>query len=96
MQRHPAEIGQTRARSLVEASTNVVVGYVVAILTQVALFPRFGIRLSTSENLIVGAVFTLVSLVRSYVLRRVFERLRVRGLQQEFFVVRRAAATVGL
>ena len=41
------------------------------------LFPLFGLQVSLRQNLAIGAVFTLVSLVRSYVLRRAFEAIAV-------------------
>ena len=58
--------------SLVEAIANVVVGYGVAVLTQLVVFPWFGLPARVSNALAIGMVFTLVSVVRSYVLRRVF------------------------
>jgi hypothetical protein len=48
--------------SLVEAVANVLVGFGVAIATQVLVFPLFGIAASLSENLAIGGVFTLVSI----------------------------------
>ena len=60
--------------SLVEAGTNVVVGYALAVATQVVLFPWFGIEAAFGEHLAIGVVFVAVSLVRSYALRRLFER----------------------
>ena len=60
--------------SFVEAWANVLVGYGVAVLTQIAVFPLFGIRASLSANLGIGLVFTIVSLARSYALRRLFNR----------------------
>lgn len=71
-----AALKQSRIMSLVEATTNVVVGYVVALLTQFAVFPLFGLAVSLSDNLVIGAVFTAVSLLRSFALRRLFEALR--------------------
>lgn len=65
---------QTRRRSLIESLTNVSVGYAVAILTQLAIFPLFGMEVRLSDNLMIGACFTVVSIARSYVIRRVFER----------------------
>ena len=62
--------------SLVEAVANTVVGYVVAVLTQFAVFPLFGLRVGVIENLGIGLIFTAVSVARSYLLRRVFEGLR--------------------
>ena len=69
---------QSRLMSLVEAGANVIVGYAVAVFTQMLVFPLFGLRTTTRENLAIGAVFTVVSLTRSYVLRRAFERLKSR------------------
>jgi hypothetical protein len=58
--------------SLAEAAANIVVGYCLAVLTQVIVFPLFGLSVSLGENLGIGAVFTVISLVRSYILRRIF------------------------
>ncbi|MDF1621197.1 DUF7220 family protein [Pseudothioclava nitratireducens] len=67
---------QSRRLSLVEAITNVAVGYLLALITQIVVFPWFGIHPSLGENLAIGSIFTGISLVRSYALRRLFERLR--------------------
>jgi hypothetical protein len=64
--------------SFVEAVTNVVVGFLLALLTQFTLFPLFGLVVSVADNLIIGCVFTAVSVVRSFTLRRLFEAVRVR------------------
>jgi hypothetical protein len=69
---------QSRRMSLVEAIANVVVGYGLAVLTQILVFPIFGLQVSLSDNLAIGAAFTAVSLTRSYVLRRLFEAFRSR------------------
>lgn len=70
---------QSRRASLVEAATNTVVGYVLAILTQLVVFPLYGIKASTSAHLGIGVAFVFVSLARSYALRRVFEWVRTRA-----------------
>ena len=67
---------QSRRMSMVEAITNVVVGYALAIVTQIVVFPWFGLHPSLGENLALGAVFTGISLIRGYTLRRLFERWR--------------------
>ena len=61
---------QSRRMSLVEAIANVVVGFGVAVATQIAVFPMFGLRASLADNLTIAAVFTLASIARSYALRR--------------------------
>lgn len=67
---------QSRAMSLVEAIANVIVGYGVAVVTQIVIFPIFGLHTTLAQNLQMGGVFTMVSIVRSFALRRVFESLR--------------------
>ena len=71
-------MSQSRAYSLIEAVANVVVGYGLAVATQIVIFPVFGLRTSLRDDLTIGAVFSGVSLVRSYALRRLFERFRAR------------------
>ena len=66
---------QSRAMSLVETVTNAVVGYVLAIVTQVVVFPWFGIAAAPGQHLAIGLVFVGVSLARGYLLRRLFERV---------------------
>lgn len=67
---------QSRTMSLVEAIANVVVGYGVAVVTQILIFPLFGLHTTIGQNLKMGLVFTVVSLARSYGLRRLFEAFR--------------------
>lgn len=67
---------QPRRMSFAEATANVVVGYVLAVTTQIVVFPWFGLHPSLGENLALGGVFVGISFLRSYALRRLFERLR--------------------
>ena len=67
---------QSRLMSLVEAITNVIVGYGVAVMTQILIFPVFGLQTSLGQNLAMGGIFTIVSLIRSFLLRRLFEAFR--------------------
>jgi len=69
---------QSRLMSLIEALANVVVGYGIAVITQILIFPVFGLHTTLGQNLKMGAIFTIVSLARSFALRRLFEALRVR------------------
>lgn len=72
---------QSRRASLVESVTNILIGYVVAVSAQAAIFPLFGVYVSVSDNMLIGAMFTVISLVRSYCLRRIFNKLSGRGNQ---------------
>ena len=70
---------QSRIMSLVESVANVVVGYGVAVVTQILIFPIFGLHTTLTQNLKMGAIFTVVSIARSFALRRVFEAIRMRS-----------------
>ncbi|QIE56524.1 hypothetical protein G5B40_14350 [Pikeienuella piscinae] len=70
---------QSRAMSLIESVANVIVGYGVAVVTQIMIFPVFGLHTTLAQNLKMGAVFTVVSIARSFALRRVFESIRMRS-----------------
>lgn len=75
-------MSQSRKVSLLEAATNVAVGYGLAIVTQMIVFPWFGIEAGLEDHLAIGLAFVAVSLVRSYVLRRLFDRIAVGGLSR--------------
>jgi len=70
---------QSRLMSLIEAITNVVVGYGLAVLTQILAFPAFSLHATLSQNLQLAALFSVISVLRSFVLRRAFEAARVRA-----------------
>ena len=70
---------QSRLMSLVESVANVLVGYGVAVVTQILIFPIFGLHTTLAQNLKIGAIFTAVSIARSFALRRAFEAIRVRS-----------------
>lgn len=70
---------QSRKASALEALANVALGYVLAVLTQVLVFPLYELEVTFGENLSIGLAFVGVSLLRSYVLRRLFERFRSNG-----------------
>ena len=67
---------QSRCQSLIEAITNVVVGYALAVLTQIVVFPWFELQVPFRDNLAIGAIFVIISLLRSYALRRLFAHWR--------------------
>ncbi len=65
---------QTRLQSLVEAWANIAAGLVVSISSNFLLFPLFGWSITLKQNLALGVWMTAISLVRSYTLRRLFNR----------------------
>ena len=65
---------QSRIQSLFESVANTAIGYIIALASQLAIFPLFNIHIALQDYLLIGAWFTAISLARSYVLRRWFTR----------------------
>lgn len=75
-----AALKQRRQTSLVEAAVNVAAGLGVAIAGQMVIFPILGIAVSFAQTGAIAVFMTAISIVRQYVLRRLFEHLRVTGI----------------
>lgn len=63
---------QSKLESFVETCINTAIGYVVALLSQLLVFPLVGIDVPFSTNLEIGAWFTVISVARGYIIRRWF------------------------
>ncbi len=68
---------QTRLMSMVETITNVAIGLIVSFLSQVAIFKYYDIHISLAQNLELTLYFTVVSILRGFFLRRLFNRMSV-------------------
>jgi len=63
---------QTKLHSLFESLANVIIGFVVAFITQLIVFPMYGLPVSLGQNVGITCIFTVVSVLRSYLVRRLF------------------------
>lgn len=63
---------QSRKHSLIESFSNVAIGYIISLISNILVFPLFDLHPSLMTNLKIGAIFTVISIVRSYYLRRLF------------------------
>ena len=63
---------QSRRRSATEAIMNVIIGYMVAVFANLTVLPAFGYNVTLFDGAAIGLAFTIISLIRSYVIRRVF------------------------
>ena len=66
---------QTKKMSLIETVSSVIIGFIVALISQLGIFPILGIEVTFSENLLLGLFFTVVSIIRGYYVRRFFNWL---------------------
>lgn len=68
-------MSQARSMSALEAMANAVIGWCVALVTQLAAFPAVGLQATPLQHITISFAFTAVSVERSYALRRLFARL---------------------
>lgn len=69
-------MSQTRLGSWLEAWANIAVGFAINWCANMLVLPLFGFHVTGSQAFGIGVIFTVISLVRSYVLRRVFNRIK--------------------
>lgn len=68
---------QSRAMSFGEVCFSTTVGFGIALVTGLVVFPWFGFKATFHDNFYIAAIFTIVSIVRGYCIRRLFERFRL-------------------
>jgi len=68
---------QSRKHSFFESIMNVVVGFGVALTSQIIIFPYYDIHIPIQSNLAIGGWMTIISIIRSYVLRRCFNKITI-------------------
>jgi hypothetical protein len=69
-------MAQTKIGSMIEAFANIFVGFTINFFCNLAILPWFGFKVSPGSAFEIGLIFTVISLVRSYVLRRWFNSLK--------------------
>lgn len=68
-------MSQSKRHSLLESIANVVIGLLISILAQIVLYWLMNIPVSFGQNLVITFVFFVLSFVRGYIIRRIFNKL---------------------
>jgi hypothetical protein len=63
---------QTRLGSLIEAIINVIIGFSINYSANLLIFPLFGFHITPGANFLMGMIYTVISVARSYCVRRWF------------------------
>lgn len=72
--------GQTKTQSVIEATVNISSGMIIAYcIMQYILAPWLDIGISSSQNVVVTIVLTVVSMARSYIWRRYFDKIMLKS-----------------
>jgi len=72
-------MSQTRRGSFVEAVINVLIGLWINMAANVLIFPHFGWHITAEQNIKLGIIYTAISIVRSYCIRRWFNQMIVKA-----------------
>ena len=65
---------QTKIQSFVEAVANTLSGLVLAFIVNMLLMGAAGVTVTPKQNLLIVGGHTIVSVIRSYVVRRFFNK----------------------
>ena len=68
-------MSQTKLGSFIESWANIAIGFTINYFANLAILPMFGLMVTASDAFGIGVIFTVISLVRSYVIRRWFNGL---------------------
>ena len=63
---------QTRLGSFIEACINVLIGFTINFAANLVILPLIGFNISVGQNLFIGVLYTVISVLRSYAVRRWF------------------------
>ena len=63
---------QTKKQSFIESLTSTTIGIIIGIVLNLTVLPIFGYPVSLSDSLWISVIFTIVSIIRSYIIRRWF------------------------
>ena len=75
----PVILGQTKRISLLESVTNILIGFGVAIVANAVVLPWFGFVVNFRQSFDIAVIFTIISIVRSYGVRRLYNLAHLRG-----------------
>jgi hypothetical protein len=67
---------QTKKHSIIESLANIFLGLIISFLVQLWIYPFLGIEVNLNQNIFITFIFFVVSFLRSYFLRRIFNNLK--------------------
>tara|TARA_R100001244_G_scaffold129136_1_gene100364 strand:+ start:779 stop:1093 length:315 start_codon:yes stop_codon:yes gene_type:complete len=86
---------QSKRQSFIESLTNLAVGYTISLISLFLIFPIMGIESSMGKNVIITCYFTVISLARSYIIRRYFNKKIVQNeRKQELIALKSDLASI--
>jgi hypothetical protein len=74
---------QSKKGSAAESLTNIAIGIGIGFLSNIIVLPAFGYPVSLHDGLLISLVFTAISFVRSYAVRRIYNKYNFFGKAEE-------------
>lgn len=68
-------MSQTRMQSAIETVASTAIGFVIAYVASYTVLPMFGHHVTHGQNFWITFIFTVISLIRGWLVRRLFNRL---------------------
>lgn len=65
-------MSQTKLESFIEANTNVFIGFFISLTAGFVIYPCFNVEVHPVKNIGITLCFTVISIIRSYLVRRYF------------------------
>jgi len=66
---------QKKKHSFIEAVSGTVIGLITSFIIQVVIYPLLNIPVTIGQNIIITTVFFAVSVIRGYLVRRLFNKI---------------------
>jgi len=76
-------MNQSKLQSMNESLVNVALGMIISMALQIVVFPAFGHAFTLAQNIGITVIFTVASILRSYVVRRWFNAELHRAVVRE-------------
>jgi hypothetical protein len=74
---------QSRISSLIETLLNTFSGFIVAYISAMIVYPMFGFNITAEQNFYLTSIFTVVSIIRGYIWRRIFNAITLYNYRKQ-------------
>lgn len=65
---------QSRKDSWLEIATNTIVGFIISLGIQLVMYPMLDLEVTMGENISITLIFMSIGILRSYIIRRIFNK----------------------
>lgn len=67
---------QNKKTSFIESIIQTFTGLIISFIIQIIIYPYLDIKVSINQNIFITLIFTIASIIRGYIIRRIFNNLK--------------------